>query len=89
MPKYNIDYQKAKIYRICCKDVDVTDCHVGSTTNMTRRKYKHKSVCNNENGKMYNLNVYRFIRENGGWQNWDMIVVEDFPCDSKDQLRTR
>ena len=89
MPKYNIDYQKAKIYKICCKDVDVTDCYVGSTTNMTRRKSTHKCACNNENDEKYNFNVYRFIRDNGGWQNWDMIVVEDFPCDSKNQLHTR
>ena len=89
MPKHAIDYQKAKIYKICCKDVDVTDCYVGSTTNMSRRKSTHKNVCNNERGKCYNLNVYRFIRDNGGWQNWDMVVVEDFPCDSKNQLHTR
>ena len=62
MPKYNIDYQKAKIYKLCCKDVDVIECYVGPTTNMTRRKYQHKNACNNESSKEYNRNVYRFIR---------------------------
>ena len=89
MPKYNIDYQKAKIYKICCKDVDVTDVYVASSTNMTRRKYAHKSVCNNENNKNYNFNVYQFIRDHGGWANWSIMIVEDFPCNSKHELETR
>ena len=89
MPKHAIDYQKAKIYKICCKDVNITDVYVGSTTNMSRRKSEHKGACNNRNGTKYNFNVYRFIRENGGWANWSMIVVEDFPCDNKHELETR
>lgn len=89
MPKYKIDYQKAKIYRICCKDVNISDCYIESTTNMIRRKSSHKCACNNKNVRGYNFNVCRFIRENGGWDNWSMIVVEDFPCDSKHELETR
>ena len=89
MPKTPINYQKSVIYKICCKDISITDCYVGSTTNLNKRKPQHKSACKNEGGKQYNQNVYRFIRENGGFENLDMIVVEDFPCDSKNQLHTR
>ena len=90
MPKHAIDYQKAKIYKLCCNDVDVKDVYVGSTTNITRRKSSHKCACNNVGDKAHHLNVYSFIRENDGWDNWSMmIVIEEFPCDSNTQLHTR
>ena len=89
MPKTPIDYQKSIIYKICCKDVSITDCYVGSTTNLSRRKPQHKTCCNNERGKKYHLNVYQFIRDHGGWENWSMVVVEESPCESKNQLHTR
>jgi len=28
----------------------------------------------------YNLKVYQFIRENGGWKNFIMVEIEKFPC---------
>ena len=89
MLKTPIDYQKSIIYKICCKDLSITDCYVGSTTNLSRRKPAHKTVCNNERNKDYNMNVYQFIRSHGGWENWDIIVVEGFPCESKNELHTR
>ena len=54
---------------------------------MGRHKSSHKCRCNNESDKCHNGD--KFIRDNGDWQNWDMIVVENFPCDSKNQLHTR
>jgi hypothetical protein len=39
-------------------------------------------VCNNENDKRYNLKVYECIRENGGWDNWDMIMIEECLLDN-------
>jgi hypothetical protein len=45
---------------------------------MRRRKWAHKTNCNNETSKEYNFKVYQFIRDNGGWDNWDMIEVERF-----------
>ena len=89
MPKTPINYQKSVIYKICCKDISITDVYVGSTSNLSRRKPKHKHACAKEGNKSHNLNVYRFIRSNGGWSNWSVIVVEEFPCDSKNQLLTR
>ena len=89
MPKHAIDYQKAKIYKICCKDVNITDCYVGSSTNINRRKSEHKCRCEKEGDAKYNYNVYQFIRDHGGWDNWAMIVVEDFACDNKHELETR
>ena len=89
MPKTPIDYKKSVIYKICCNDVGITDVYVGSTTNLSKRKPCHKSKCNNECDKSHNYNVYQFIRANGGWDNWDVVMVEEYPCDNKKQLHTR
>ena len=87
MPKTPIDYSKSCIYKICCKDTNITDCYIGSTTNFTKRKNGHKSSCINENNKLYNLNVYKFIRDNGGWDNWDMVLVEKVNVNDGNELK--
>ena len=83
------NYQNGTIYKIVCKDGSITDCYVGSTTNHSKRKSQHKSACNNEKDKRYNLPVYRFIRDNGGWDNWEFVLLEDYPCNKKKQLNIR
>ena len=75
-----MDYSKNVIYKIVCNDLNIKDCYVGHTINMTKRKCCHKSTCNNEKSKDHNLKIYKIIRENGGWENWDMVLVEKFPC---------
>jgi hypothetical protein len=89
MPKTPIDYKKSVIYKICCNDVSITDVYVGSTTSLSKRKPQHKSKCTNERDKAHNLNLYQFIRANGGWDNWDVVMAEEYPCDNKNQLHTR
>ena len=89
MPQLPMNYNNSVIYKICCNDISITDCYVGSTTSFQKRKSAHKSACKNERGKHYNLNVYQFIRAHGEWENWSMIVIEEYPCDSKNQLHTR
>ena len=83
MPKIPIDYSKTIIYKIVCDDLSVKDCYVGHTTDMSKRKWGHKSVCNNEKNKGHNHKIYKIIRENGGWDNWNMLLVEKFPCKDK------
>jgi len=80
------NYQNACIYRITCKDKTVKESYVGSTTNLYNREIDHKSVCNNPNSKDYNINLYQFIREHGGWDNWVMEKVYDYPCNDKNEL---
>ena len=33
----------------------------------------HKTYCNLETHKNYNVKLYQMIRDNGGWSNWSMI----------------
>ena len=85
-----VDYSKSLIYKLCCKDPLIEDIYIGSTTNMKVRKAQHKSDCNNKkNIKAYNLNKYQFIRENGGFENWDMIMIEEYSCNSKKELEKK
>ena len=86
MPKIPIDYSKGLIYSIVCK-TNETLIYVGSTTNFRQRKNLHKKICHNENSKYHNLQVYTMIRSNGGWDNFDMKPVKEFPCENNIQLR--
>lgn len=64
-------------YTITCNDLRVRNFYYGSTTNFTQRKNCHKSDCTNVYSKNYNRKIYKFIRENGGWENWSMVVGDN------------
>ena len=83
------DYSKTLIYKIVCKDPTITSFYIGSTTNFTKRKYNHKRCCNNENGKYYHLLIYTTMRANGGFENWSMILIENYPCENKREAEKR
>ena len=86
-----VNYNNGKIYKLCCKDINVKEIYVGSTCNELKvRKYQHKSHCNNDKSKKYNINVYKFIRENGGFENWDIVIIEKYKeCNDKLELHQR
>jgi predicted GIY-YIG superfamily endonuclease len=89
MPRTPINYQNTIIYVIKCRDDTITEEYIGSTTNFIERKCKHKSTCNNEKDKSYNELKYKFIRLNGGWDNWIMIELEKFSCSDKNEAHKR
>jgi len=81
MPRRAVDYSKTVIYKIQHND-DETLLYVGSTTNFNNRKSHHKCACVNETNPEYDRKVYRMIRENGGWDCFSMVKIEDFPCEN-------
>ena len=83
------DYSKGLIYKITCKDGTIQDTYVGSTVHLSSRRRGHKSRCNNKKYKYYNLLVYKTIRANKGWTNWEITLIENFPCDSRTELKKR
>jgi hypothetical protein len=89
MPQKPCDYSKTKIYKIVCKDPIITNTYVGHTTDIIRRKAQHKRTCNNPNNRDYNIYLYQFIREKGGWENWSLIVIEDYPCLNKNEAERK
>jgi len=86
MPKNNIDYSNTTIYKIYCKNSDITDVYVGHTTNFIKRKYQHK-ICSNNIKKT--LKIYDTIRQNGGWENWDMIEIAKYNCKDSTEARIK
>ena len=71
-----VNYNNSMIYKICCNDPTITEIYIGSTTNLIRRRAQHKKCCNKDNDRGHNYYVYQFIRDNGGWDNWSVILVE-------------
>ena len=90
MPKLPIDHSNTIIYKLVHKeDYDNVNIYIGSTTDFIRRKNKHKSDCNCVTSKSYNQKNYQYIRDNGGWEEWNMIEVEKFPCNDKREAEAR
>ena len=60
------------IYQIKCQN----EIYIGSTNNLKNRIIKHKYCCNKESQSKYNLPIYKYIREHGGFENVIFSVVE-------------
>ena len=79
------NYQQGKIYTLRCY-TDTSLIYVGSTTKkLCDRKSNHKfnSIKCPENS------LYKVILDNGCWNNWYIELVENFPCNSKEELEKR
>jgi hypothetical protein len=77
------------VYKLVCKDVNAPEVYVGSGTSLRNRRTCHKSKCNNEKDKAYNLPVYQYIRDNGGWANWELLPIERVEFEFKFELHDR
>ena len=86
MPKCDIDYANTVIYKICCKNKEISDIYVGHTTNFTKRKYQHKLSCINNKS---NSKIYKTIKENGGWDNWEMLEIATYNCKNSIEARIK
>jgi hypothetical protein len=78
-------YNRCVVYKLSCKNQDITDCYIGSTKNYSERKSHHKNSCNNENVPSYNYKVYKKIRELG-WDCWDFTILEEVFCKTRPEL---
>lgn len=66
------------LYKLNCKDINISDIYVGQTSNFNQRYNAHRTSSTNSISKIYNLKVYKFIREHGGIENWEMNVIENY-----------
>lgn len=80
MPKVQTDYSNTIIYKLCCRDTTISDIYIGHTTNFIKRKNHHKLCINDDK---YDRYVYKFIRDNGGWDNWTMVQLQECNCKNK------
>ena len=76
-----INYNTSCIYKIECKDPIIKDVYIGSTSNFIIRQYYHKNMYNKKDTK-----VYKYIKDNGGWDNWTMSKIKDCNFQTKKQL---
>ena len=83
------DYKNSVIYRIYCKNPDIIECYIGSTKCFEDRFYTHKSACNTKHNKRHNLYLYQFIRDNGGWDNFDREILEYYDCNNEEELKQK
>lgn len=75
-------YPKYTIYMILHKNRNIQEIYIGSTTNFPRRRSQHKKNTTNRRNKLYNTKLYKFIRQFGGWDCFDMEIIEIYPCDN-------
>lgn len=80
MPKKPIDYSRTAFYLLECKDPLNPYFYVGSSTSVSRKKAYHKA-CSLDPNKIDPISQQ--IRANGGWNNWNFIVLDEEVCESK------
>ena len=71
------DYSKGKIYKIVCNETG-EEYYGSCVCLLSKRKHVHKDKSNNCTSKQ--------IVERG---NWDIVLVEDYPSETKFELRRR
>ena len=63
------------IYQITCKDPNIKENYIGQTECFEKRKYAHERYT-----KVSDLKIYQTIRKYGGWDNWEMRIMNDYYC---------
>jgi hypothetical protein len=63
------------IYEIRPLNKTLNYSYIGSTISFRSRKSHHKKDCETSN-----LKLYQFIRDNGGWSEFEMVAIEKYFC---------
>lgn len=74
------------VYKIVCKDKEITEFYIGSSMNFNHRKVLHKNNSNNLNRREYCYPLYMFINVNGGFDNWEFEVIKEYKFITKKEL---
>ena len=75
------------MYKILPKNAALEYCYIGHTNNFAFRKQQHRVPCIDTSHSKAHIKLYETIRNNGGWDEWEMIELEKF-CD-KTKLEAR
>jgi hypothetical protein len=81
-----VNYNQGKIYKIVCNETG--NQYIGSTVEPTlaRRLTGHKRNYNAYlNGKHNYVSSFEILKSN----SYDIILIENFPCETKDELHAR
>jgi hypothetical protein len=72
------------IYIIKCCDPLIDYTYIGSTKNFYMRYCKHK-----HNSKNSELKLYKCIRENGGFKNWTIDIIDSITTNDIMEVRLK
>ena len=81
-----MNYQNGKIYKIVCNETGL--CYIGSTCmpTLAKRLAQHRSAFNSwKKGKYTYITSFKILEN----ENYDIILLETFSCNSKDELHAR
>ena len=81
------DYDNTTIYMIRCLNPLILDTYIGVTTGLKHRICIHNKDCNDS--KKNHLKLYETIKSNGGWDNWETVIVEKYKCSNLREARIR
>jgi hypothetical protein len=83
--KLSSSTKTAGIYILYCKNLAVKDEYVGKSVDIYSRIHNHKSDCNSEVKKKSETQLYNFMRNHGGFKEWEFSVLEVCPRDIIDK----
>jgi hypothetical protein len=85
-PDVKFYYKYIHIYKLYCLDSNIKDIYIGRTINMKKMMRDHSKAISNKHPKHDNRLVYKFIRDHGGYINWDCKVLEStHTCNLRDE----
>mgnify|MGYP003653880385 FL=1 len=70
------------IYKIICKDKTITDSYIGKCKYLEERIRVHKCY-SKPTSRLSHLPIYKCMNNNGGFSNWEFIILEEFIYDEK------
>ena len=74
-PKLPRSYRNTVIYKIFCKDSTISEVYIGHSSNFyIRKRFHFKNIW------FKRTKLYTFIRSNGGWKNWDFVILGTYNC---------
>ena len=74
------------IYKIINK-LDDQQFYIGSTKYFYARKSKHQKNVKNTRGKNYWNYLYQYIRQSGGWRNFEMKIIDKGFSGTSDKMK--
>ena len=83
-----VDYSNSKIYKLCCRDENIKEIYVGSTMNYISRLHSHRHISKTLENKNSKSKLYTFIRQNGGFDNWKLEIIESTSVNTLNELKS-
>jgi hypothetical protein len=83
------DIDNYVMYKLSPKNKNLKYCYIGHTNNFIFRKRQHYLPSVDLNHIKSHILLYETIRQNGGWDEWEMVELENFNGKTKLEARIR